>query len=376
MIKKQKLYYCILIMSFLSFATLEINVAYLVGIFTLGAVFFGVLTNKLRLTKFSVLLSLLGALLLFGQMLTLFVQAGLVGENPGRYLGSGNLNFLSILLFVLCIFFGFASNVVSHALSFNSRISVYRAYSNALIVFLVIDLMVRLLMFDPSQGLLYGIKHGIFYYDSNFTGVLILSSIFIFDYLKRIDVFEIGNVKKILLILLLLGTFSRAAIAAYLLAAIFIKFKDRLKVIYIALLLTVVFLGFELLMGYMAGDDILDYDGSFRSKFYILSLLIDLYPSLPIFLKLFGVGLGNAEQYLGIFAHNIIVTFVLEFGLFAALGVMAMLFILHHLYRGLFSYTTLPIAIVGFSLFSAYMPFYFVYIGVLARESQYVRGAS
>lgn len=68
-------------------------------------------------------------------------------------------------------------------------------------------------------------------------------------------------------------------------------------------------------------------DGSFNSKFYIISQAFEFYTTQSLMTHMFGVGLGNTEQLLGIFAHNIYVTLVLEFGFIGSFLFITFIFI-------------------------------------------------
>ncbi|MEQ5679564.1 hypothetical protein AB7351_13680 [Providencia rettgeri] len=213
-------------------------------------------------------------------------------------------------------------------------------------------------------------KSSYFYYDSNFAGLVITSLIAFAIYLNK--VLEVKVKKQIfLLFVLLLLTFSRAAIVAGIIIIIIYHSIVRFRLKSYFTLLATFFTFSYLLYQYLYIDiNFRDIDGSFNSKFYIFSIAEDLYSSLPVDLKFFGIGMGNAELFLDIFAHNIYVTFFLEFGIIGS--VVFLSFIAYSLYISK-SYTIilwLPVFICGISLFSAYSPFIFIINAIIISEER------
>lgn len=131
------------------------------------------------------------------------------------------------------------------------------------------------------------------------------------------------------------------------------------------------FVFYKMVNGYLSGESFVDIDGSFNSKFYIISLALHNYSSMPDMNKLLGIGMANFSYYSnGIFAHNMLVTLVYEFGV---VGSCLFFVFLWHMYLKIGKdvlYLYLPLAIGGFSLFSAYMPFFFILLSCLYLENK------
>ena len=113
-------------------------------------------------------------------------------------------------------------------------------------------------------------------------------------------------------------------------------------------------------------------DGRFNSKFDMISQAFEFYTTQSLMTHMFGVGLGNTEQLLGIFAHNIYVTLVLEFGFIGSF--LFITFIFYSLKKTNFNslYIWLPVCISGISLFGAYSPFLFILNAVIYNETRYL----
>ena len=125
---------------------------------------------------------------------------------------------------------------------------------------------------------------------------------------------------------------------------------------------------------YTSGDSYVDVDGSFNSKFYLISSALDNYAGVPFVNKIFGIGLNNFSYYTdGFFAHNIFITLVYEFGILGTL--MFVLFLLYSYFKigKDVTYIFIPLLVAGFSLFSAYVPFLFVLLACMYIEIKYLK---
>ena len=109
----------------------------------------------------------------------------------------------------------------------------------------------------------------------------------------------------------------------------------------------------------------------------MISIAIDNYPNLPVLNKIFGIGMGNFLFYSdGIFAHNMLVTLIYEFGWFGILGFLLFLCYSYKLIGKDMLFIVMPFTIAGFSLFSAYMPFFFILLAcIYIEKNKSVKGS-
>jgi predicted ABC-type sugar transport system permease subunit len=98
-----------------------------------------------------------------------------------------------------------------------------------------------------------------------------------------------------------------------------------------------------------------------------------IYSQADAVQKLFGIGVGNLFNLAGIFAHNIVATFVLELGIGGSLLFAAYVWILSRKCPTSIYLLVLPMVINGFSLVSTTMPYFFVTLGLLAALRGTVR---
>jgi len=249
------------------------------------------------------------------------------------------------------------------------RKKMYKCIFTVLLIFLLIELIVRVYMGGGVSSDFYMYKKGFFYYDSNFTGLVILNFLFLFLYLSKRNIYKASNIKFILLWLFLFLTISRASILTAIIVAILfnnlnhIKFKSTLL---LGIGFTLVFMLYGLSV---AGVSFVEYDGSFNSKFSIIIKALVAYEDyFSQINKLFGIGLGNTKYILEVFAHNIAVTFVLEFGILGSAVIIYFMYYISKKTNGMALIIIIPNLIEGFSLFSAYSPFVFISLGVIYHE--------
>lgn len=358
MIKNTHLYFIFLICSFISFNKILVNPIYIIGFISIFISFF--LLKSVKINKFQLLFYAYFVLFLLGSMVGIFYFK----EN---YVESV---FMSSILYGYCILLGAQTILVGLSLIKRERVLIYRTTYNFLILFMFLDFLIRFFLTNKGTGNFYSYKASIFYFDSNFAGLLILCFFYFALFLKRNLIYNLGAFKFIILFILLILTFSRAAIFAFFVSYILLTYGEKyIKSIFFVFSFICFYWFFILLNSYIGGEDFLSVDGSFNSKFYIIKLALDNYPFLDNFNKIFGIGLANFIQLTdGIFAHNILVTLVYEFGLY---GILIYLIFLLSSYKKIgkdFFYILLPFFIASFSLFSAYSPFLFVLIACMYVE--------
>jgi hypothetical protein len=240
------------------------------------------------------------------------------------------------------------------------------------LVFLTIECVSRLI-FSPSMPaaagtdvteLFYLYKASLFFFDSNFAGIEILCLLAIMFAFRE----AIGRKSWLLAYLLLFATFSRASIVAGVCQLVVYKlWRWRIWTLF-SLLVAQVIVIVQLFLSYITQgpEAIHDVDASLSSKFFILSLMTTIYRQADAAQRLFGMGVGNFVNLTGIFAHNIVVTLVLELGIGGSLLFAVYVWILSRKCPASIYLLILPVIINGFSLVSTSMPYFFVTLGLMA----------
>jgi hypothetical protein len=212
-------------------------------------------------------------------------------------------------------------------------------------------------------GTFYQYKKSLFYFDSNFVGIALICLIALI--ITHADAHR--NKRLMLAYLLLFATFSRASIAAGICQfAIFRFWRRRRWLIAGLIVVQVVVLG-ALFVNYVTEGNgtTQSIDPSFSTKFYILSLMDQSYANADIVQKLFGVGAGNADSIIEIFAHNIIATFSIETGIVGFALITTYVWTLARRCPEVVYFLIFPIVMNGFSLVSTSMPYFFAALGLI-----------
>ena len=243
---------------------------------------------------------------------------------------------------------------------------------NWVLVFLTVECISRL-SFSPYlpatagtdvSDSFYLYKASLFFFDSNFVGIEILCLLAIMFAFKE----EIGRKRLLLAYFLLFATLSRASIAAGICQLVIYKLWRWRVWAFFGLLTTQVIAICQLFLSYttQGSQAIHDMDGSLASKFFILSLMTETYRRADTAQRLFGIGVGNLFNLAGIFAHNIVATFVLELGIGGSLLLAVYVWILSRKCPASIYLLIFPMVINGFSLVSTSMPYFSVALGLLA----------
>lgn len=284
-----------------------------------------------------------------------------------------NLILLSSILYCYCILLGAQTVRLGLITKKIDRLKVYSFFYNFLIFFMFLDLIFRILM-SGSSGTFYDFKWGLFYFDSNFSALIILLFIMFSVFLKVNRIYDIGMIRLLILFFLLITTFSRAAIFAFIVSYILLRYTKKiisyLSVVFGSLL---IYVFYKMVSIYLSGESFVGIDGSFNSKFYLISVAIDNYSHLSTLSKFFGIGMANFPYFSnGIFAHNMLITLFYEFGYFGILTFIIFILLSYRMIGNDILYILIPFFIAGFSLFSAFMPFFFILLACMYVEKNQI----
>ena len=309
-------------LSFFSINSFVLNPVYIVSFFTL--IYFAIVSS----IKFSMKRNIL--------FLYLFVILFLISQFCGlSNTNIENKNYLSILLFCYSMILGiFTISIFYNKISLINRLRTYTLIYKIFCIF-------------------------------------ILNFIFFYLYIYKRNIYKLSRIYFFILWLLLFCTFSRAAFISGIISYFVLYNTKNLKFKIISFLIIFLMCIFILFKIYMNDFDLIQVDGSFNSKFFIIKIVIENYLNFfSTINKIFGIGLGNFEGIFGIFAHNMYVTFIVEFGILGSilLIIPAIYFIRQTNYMCFFIF--LPNFIAGFSLFSAYSPFIFLLTSLIFIEEK------
>lgn len=288
--------------------------------------------------------------------------------------------YLTSFLFITSLLIAPAVRMLARSIPAAVRDRMAPRMVNWILVFLTVECVTRLI-FSPhmkvspemdTSDAFYRYKQSLFFLDSNFAGIEILCLLAVmFAYRDAI-----GRKRWMLAYFLLLATMSRASIAAGICQLVIYIFWRWRVWTFFGLMAGQVLIIVKLLHDYVSnGPEAMQaVDGSLASKFLILSMMTRNYQQADVLQKLFGVGADNTVNLMGIFAHNIVATFVLELGIVGTV-LLAVYVWIHSRRSPVAIYLLiLPMVINGFSLVSTSMPYFFAALGLLGALSGSSRG--
>jgi hypothetical protein len=248
------------------------------------------------------------------------------------------------------------------------------------LIFISADTIYRLLhpnyfartAYLESRWFYYYKKNSIMFADSNTTGLIALILYFFIIELEKIkNNIYIKIIKskyiKFILIILLIASFSRASYIAFIIGILYKNYYSRKKkynkniIKYLAIPIIIIMAYYIIL--YLYNSDL-----SFQSKFYIVDLAINVYKNFPLYNKIFGIGFAEWQDVLGIYTHNIFITYFIQTGLIGL--TLFIFFIISTIKKA--KYIWVPILIVSLSFFSYLgMPFLFVPLAIICNIYDY-----
>lgn len=318
-------------------------------------------STETKFNEFSVALFLMASIFFISQIFALYLTYNSV------ILGNV-LNVKTFIIFVISILYGCVINEFYDKNVIN-RQRIYGVLSKFIIIFFLIELLLRIYNGNLDNTWLYAFKASQLYFDSNFASLVLLSFFMLYLFLYNKKVYRDKYI-LIILFVFILFTFSRAAIATSIISyIIFFNHKTyRKKAIFSFVLYMVTFITL-CVMYVIFKDSFIGFDGSFNSKFYIVKAAIAVFERESIGNVIFGIGLGNFEDITGIFAHNIFVTFIVETGIVGTLTFL--IFIIYTCIKTKLNslYILLPMVICGLSLFGSYSPYIFSILAIIVMET-------
>lgn len=215
--------------------------------------------------------------------------------------------------------------------------------------------------------------NSIMYQDSNFVGIFIVTLIFFQYYLGTITQKKYMAQKYLLYVLVVL-TLSRAAIVSTFIFSIIYSLLDKYShVIRRNLFFTILFCSFSVVFLAIILGEFFSNDASFNSKFDIIqSVYFFIINKASIYQILSGIGFGETSHYIGIGAHNIVLTYLIESGFIGfVLWILLWLYLIIQSKMKLL-YVVIPFLVTGMSLAGHALTFlYCIFAIIIAIEKRY-----
>ncbi len=216
--------------------------------------------------------------------------------------------------------------------------------------------------------------YGPIYSESNGTCIHILIILFFTFWWSEIVKKSFLGIKIILIVLVGL-TLSRAGLLAMTAGLIYffafhnksLKFK-----ILVGLILMALFAGclYFIIYPKIMNDD------SFISKFYIIEQAKTYFKTADIKELLFGIGLANSSEEMGIYAHNYFLVFFVETGLIGLLFSAASFIIFIVETRGAALIVLLPFMVITSTTTNLFLPYFYVVMAIMIWQKKLTSGKS
>jgi hypothetical protein len=231
------------------------------------------------------------------------------------------------------------------------------------------DLMYKEFADSGDPRWIYQYKIASFMYgDSNAVGIHIIVILFFIFYLEREKSFK-WPVIKIILIVLLVLTFSRAAWAGAIIGWIYIKFLiKRGNVFYLVSLAFLLCVSFLVYRFYLY--DSLKSDLSYQSKFEIIRA-IQNYIAEATWPELFiGIGFSNSLKRMEVYAHSYFIIFLIESGIIGLIFMILLFLQFIVVTKKKALYVLIPFLITTLSSSITFIPFFYVVMALIYLEEK------
>lgn len=201
------------------------------------------------------------------------------------------------------------------------------------------------------------------YTDSNAVGIHIIILLFFIYYLEKEQKASWPKVKIILLILLAL-TFSRAAWFGFIVGWIYMRYlQNRRLGFYIVNLIVFITAGILLYKFYLQAK--ISSDLSYQSKFDIIGTVLRHFEDISRSELLIGIGFSNSLERMGVYAHNFFMVFLIESGVIGLFFIVLLLLQFTISTRMKALYVLVPFLITTLSSTITFMPFFYVVIALI-----------
>ena len=215
-------------------------------------------------------------------------------------------------------------------------------------------------------------NNSIMFDDSNWVGFIYMIAFSFFVYLR--DRFMLVLRKRLLILfLLVILSFSRAAILSSLIVLLYSKFKkqkSQIRVFILLILSSIVFIGLPLLINFLS------IDGSFITKMALFRGLKYYFNNASLSQLFLGNGAASSSNnpvllgYCGYGAHLYLVIKIIDLG-FIGLALELLFFVnCFVLTHGYFAYLFLPFFICGLSMCPTNLSYMYVLAGVMIYLEQ------
>ena len=273
----------------------------------------------------------------------------------------------SILFFIGCM--AFPITYVYLCVFINTKTSILGFLKSMIVIvnsYFIIELVSRLLNYDSSEHSFYVFKSSVFYLDSNFIALILVSYFVFLLFLHDKKIIKV-KYSLYLTVFLIIMTFSRSGWLVLLYLFLFLKIKNgRLNKLRFYIPVIISMLAFSSIYTWykLHPEMVMAIDPSLNTKFIFLERAIEhvnQYGNADFF----GLGLASSSIIYGRYFHNIIAIFIFEMGIIGTIVFLAYLLLLARIERVYVPVLIIVNLIMGMSLFSTNISYLFFFISLI-----------
>lgn len=201
------------------------------------------------------------------------------------------------------------------------------------------------------------------YTDSNAVGIHIIILLFFIYYLEKEQKAAWPKIKIILLILLVF-TFSRAAWLGFVVGWIYMRYLQNKSIgFYIINLVFFITAGILFYKFYLQAK--ISSDLSYQSKFDIIGIVLNHFKEISKSELFLGIGFSNSLERMGVYAHNFFMVFLIESGIIGLFFIILLLlqFTITTRFKAL--YVLVPFLVTTLSSTITFMPFFYIVMALI-----------
>lgn len=209
---------------------------------------------------------------------------------------------------------------------------------------------------------------GLMYIETNGLAIHLLVIYFFVLWWAPIRNRKMLRVKTILLVLIIL-TFSRAAILSVPIGWIYRYYFSKLKGDRQILLLFIIMLFFVFAVPFVVS--ILQNDPSTQEKLVAFTKIFNYYRDVNLFSFLYGIGNYNSKVAFGIYAHNYLLVFFVEMGALGLMLILSQFYVFIKWSKGQFLFVFVPFFVQIMSSTIIFIPYFYMIAAIMIYYAQY-----
>jgi hypothetical protein len=214
--------------------------------------------------------------------------------------------------------------------------------------------------------------NGIMFLDSNFSGFFAMINFAFILYLKEKKIIIYTKRYILFQFVIIVLSFSRAAIMAVIFLMLFLFFKrQKFMIKFVLSIVCIISIFLVSNFSFIDVNALSGIDGSGQSKINIFAGTLEYFENASVRQQLIGNGLTSSVGILGIAGHNYISMAIIELGTIFFLLQLILFVFIYFLTRKDFIYILIPYLIAGLSMAPGAIPYFYAIAGMMYITKDY-----